>query len=66
LRTGTKICKYKRQAAARPYASSYSADDVRKPLQKASAGKSIPKAFKKYQIPYGMLYNKVHRYGFNQ
>jgi len=57
---------YKKQAAARPYASSYSADDVRKALQKASAGMLISKAFNKYQIPYGTLYNKLRRYGFNQ
>jgi len=52
--------KYKRQAGTRRYASSYSADDVRKALQKISGGMSILKASSKYRIPYGTLYNKVH------
>jgi helix-turn-helix, Psq domain len=51
---------YKRKAGSRPYATSYAGATIHAAVLKISAGMSILKASKKYNIPYGTLYNRVH------
>jgi hypothetical protein len=51
---------YKRKAGSRSYATNYSAGSIYTAILKITAGMSILKASKKYNIPYGTLYNRVH------
>jgi hypothetical protein len=51
---------YRSKPGTRQYASKYSVESLDSALRKISAGMSILKASKHYQIPYGTLYNKVH------
>ena len=51
---------YKRKAGSRGYKTNYSTSTLLKARHKVSAGWSILKASKKFNIPYGTLYNKIH------